>query len=113
VNESDAVAMIDAYCPFTDDPALSSTQQTQLLALAVTVDADGVAPSEAGWTPTYSRVGCWRAIAEGWQIKAGLAAPRFDFTTDGQSFRRSQIMDHCEAMAVKYRRKLAKSTGSA
>lgn len=49
------------------------------------------------WAPTFNLDA---AAAAGWRRKAGKVAPRFDFTTDGQQFRRSQLFAHCMEMAV-------------
>jgi hypothetical protein len=46
-------------------------------------------PAEEGYTPTYSVLGCRVA-------KRGKIVGRFDFTTDGQTFRRSQVLDHVD-----------------
>jgi hypothetical protein len=45
-------------------------------------------------------------------MKIGAAAGRFDFTTDGQSFRRSQIIDHLESIAAMAKRKLGTSVAA-
>lgn len=54
------------------------------------------------WTPTWDLN---TAAAEGWELKAGKAAARFDFGTDGQTFQRSQVIAHCHRMAATYRRR--------
>lgn len=106
MNYQDALLRLDVYLQPYDDPCLSQLEVDTLLdANALTVDVDGLTPSDDGYTPTYSVIGLYRAAAEGWTVKAGKAAGRFDFTTDGQQFRRSQIVDHCEGQAAKYRRK--------
>lgn len=58
------------------------------------------------WTPTWDLNA---AAAGGWQIKAGKAAGRFDFTTDGQQFNRSMVVAACRAQAAEYRRKVSAS----
>lgn len=57
----------------------------------------------AAWAGTYDLAA---AAAEGWEQKASLAAPRFQFTTDGQMFFRQQIHAHCKAQARAYRAKM-------
>lgn len=95
------------------EPVLSDEEVTDLLALAATVDADGLDPSDDGWTPTYSVQGIYRAAAEGWQIKDGRVEELFDFTTDGQTFSRSQkskmLHDKCQHQAAMWKRKLGAS----
>ncbi len=100
-----ALQWLYARCAATSDPVLPTWRLAELLTMAAVTDDDGYAPDEDDWTPTYGTQGLYRAAAEAWTIKAGMCADRFDFTTDGQTFRRSQVMDHCEALAARYRRK--------
>ena len=94
------------------EPCVSLADLDALLAEhAIAVDSDGYNPSDDGYTDTYSTVGVYRAAAEAWALRMGRAADRFDFTTDGQQFRRSQALDHFQAMADRYRRK-ASATAS-
>ncbi len=109
MNHAAAEYRFEAYCPPCRDPELTPDQVVIALEEAAAPDADGNPPSAVEWTPTYDTQGVWRAIVRGWEMKAANVADRFDFTTDGQTFRRSQVIDHCEAMAGRYRRKLAQS----
>ena len=59
------------------------------------------------WAPTWDLD---YAAELGWEMKAGKVAGRFDFTTDGQTFRRGQFITHCHQMAARFRRKRAGST---
>lgn len=92
------------------EPYLDAAAVAELLRMARTVDASGLAPSDEDWTPTYSIQGLYRAAAEGWDIKAAKASGNYDFTADGQTFRRSQVIDHCRAQAAIWRRKTNRST---
>lgn len=56
------------------------------------------------WTPTYDLNA---AAAAGWRIKAGRLAGRYDFQTDGQTFRRAQLLAHCRLMERMFRRRIA------
>ena len=58
------------------------------------------------WTPTYD---IHAAAVAGCLLKASKAAGRFDFTTDGQTFNRSQIIAHWRGMAADYRRRGARA----
>lgn len=58
------------------------------------------------WAPTFDLSA---AAAQGWRMKAGKAAGRFDFAEDGQQFSRSQVVAHCTAMAERYERRTAGS----
>lgn len=57
------------------------------------------------WTPTYDLNA---GAAHGWGIKAGKAAPRFNFTTDGQTFNRREIYANCLSEERRYRRRIAR-----
>lgn len=106
MNYSTAYARLELYAQPATEPTLAGDELAALLGEhAVTTDASGVLPTEPGWTPTYSTVGVWAAVREAWLLKAGRASDRFDFTTDAQNFRRSQVIDHCETMAARYARK--------
>lgn len=83
------------------DPTLTDAEVDDLLAGAKRTDADGLAPSDPAWTPTYDLD---QAAADGWEAKAGKAATGFDFGEDGQRFNRSQLFDQCMKMAALYRR---------
>jgi hypothetical protein len=45
-------------------------------------------------------------------LKRANAVGRFDFTTDGQMFRRNQVLDNIEGQIAILRRKLAQSVGT-
>lgn len=109
MNAAEALAYIVTRLHPDDDPALDANDVASLLALAAVPDADCLAPSDDDWAPTYHVVGCYRAIAEGWAIKRGKAVGRYDFTTDGQQFRRSQVRDQIDH---EHRRWLAKVQSS-
>jgi hypothetical protein len=51
------------------------------------------------WQPTYDLNA---AAAEGWRWKMAKLASGIDFTTDGQSFSKSQAFDHAKAMIEYY-----------
>ena len=104
-----ALAFIAARVHPEDDPTLDQADLVDLLAMAKTTDVDGYEPDDVLWTPTYSVQGCYRAVAEGWAIKRGKTVGHFDFTTDGQQFRRGMVRDHIDA---EQRRWLAKVQSS-
>lgn len=56
----------------------------------------------ADWAPTWDLEA---SAAEGWRWKAGKAASRFGFTTDGQQFAREQVIANCFEMAARYARR--------
>lgn len=60
----------------------------------------------AAWTNTYDLNA---AASKAWRLKAGKAASRFDFTTDGQSFHRKQVREACLAMVKEYAKSVVAS----
>ena len=60
-----------------------------------------------GWIPTYDLNA---AAADIWEEKAAGIADRYDFSADGQSYSRSQAVDHAQRMARYYRAKRAPRT---
>jgi hypothetical protein len=96
MNQAEALAYITDNLQPDSDPVLSPDEVVSLLDLAKVDDADGNTPDLDAWTPTYDRRGCARAIAEGWLRKRGKAVGRFEFITDGQTFRRQQILDQID-----------------
>ena len=106
MTEAEALARLKRMTDPDSDPALTADDVADCLAMSKLVDADGLAPSDASWTPTWDLN---RGAAEGWRRKAGRLAMRFDFSSDGQQFQRSQAVEHCERMAEQYRRRIVSS----
>lgn len=116
MNFTEAKAFVSLRAAQDQEPTISDEQVAQLLnELAVTTDSTGLEPDEEGWTATYSRLGCHRVLAEVWEIKAGEVSHRFDFLapTSGGLFKLSQIHDHCEAQARKWRNLVNHSVSNA
>jgi hypothetical protein len=86
-----------------EDPMLDDAEIGDLLAMSKLADSAGRAPSDTSWSPTWDLN---RGAAEGWRWKAAKVATRFDFTTDGQDFKRSQAYQACLEMAKRYSRKI-------
>jgi len=106
MTEAEALARLKRMTDADSEPALTEGDLADCLAMSKLVDADGLAPSDPSWTPTWDLN---RGAAEGWRRKAGKLATRFNFSTDGQTFYRSQTVEHCERMAEQYRRKIISS----
>jgi hypothetical protein len=106
MNAAEATTFIETRLRPDDDPTLTEAEVTSLLPLAAAIDVNDIEPGEDDWIPTYSTVGCYRAIAEGWSLKYGRIIGRFDFTTDGQQFQRSQMLDHIEHQRKTWARKV-------
>jgi len=103
---SEARDELEAMLAWEAVPALTTTEVTLCLNRSRVIDADGLAPSDADWTPTYDlNIGA----AHGWRLKAGKAAGLHDYRTAGLGVSKSQIRKACLAMADEYRRKIAAS----
>lgn len=115
MNLAEATSFVSRRAAITQEPVVSTADvQAMLAELAIVEDADGNSPTSDDWTETYSRLGCYRVIAEIWTIKAGEVAHRFDFLapTSGGLFKVSQIQDHCMAQANRYRGYLGESVSN-
>lgn len=110
MNANDARNFIAVRLQPDVDPALDPWEVEQLVELAACVDEDDNAPTSDDWTPTYDRIGCYSAIAEGYTIKHGKAVGRVEFTTDSQTFRRQQLLDHLEHQRRTYAAKVSVTT---
>jgi hypothetical protein len=74
-----------------------------------TVNDFGVVWADNGteWAPTYDLD---FAAMLAWERKAAIATSRYDFTTDGQTFRRGQVAAACREQAERYRRRRSGTT---
>lgn len=61
----------------------------------------------AKWTPTYDT---FAAIGDGWEMKASMCVGNYAFSSDGQTFNRQQVYDHCMDMAKSWKRRKAGTT---
>lgn len=86
------------------EPTLTEDELNELLAATALEDANGLAPLNEEWTPTYDLNA---AASQGWLIKAARAAALVDEPTAGVVT--SKIFDNCRAMARIYagKRKIA------
>ena len=87
-------------------PVLSDAVVEALLDTYASVDSNGLAPTDDGWTGTWYLNA---AAAEGWRRKAGLVAGDYTFMADGAQFSKGQVLGNCEQMAAMY---AAKDHGS-
>ncbi len=79
------------------EPALTEDDLDELLAATSLMDANGLAPLNEEWTPTYDLNA---AAAQGWLIKAARAASLTDEPTAG--IVTSRVFENCRAMARIY-----------
>jgi hypothetical protein len=93
----------------TSRPVLSPDDLIALLDLHKVPDASGLLVNDAGYTETWDADSLNRAAAEGWRWKAGRVAGEFDFSADGGSFNKGEIMAKCLEMEAHY---LARQVGT-
>lgn len=60
------------------------------------IDADGYEPDDTDWTATYD---LHAAAADIWDEKAAAVASDYDFSADGSSLQRSQVVAAYQRMA--------------
>ena len=84
---------------WSTDPTLSEDDLDAALAAAAKADADGLAPSDGGWKPTYDLNA---AAAAAWLVKAGRASPLTEIDPPGSGIVTSKVFDNCRAMARIY-----------
>lgn len=101
MTEAEARARLESMVAWSVAPALTVAEVNDLLNQARRADADGLAPSDTGWTPTWHLAS---AAAAGWRIKAGKVAHEFSFASDGQTHNRNEVLDMCLKMADRYAR---------
>lgn len=99
MTESEARARLQSMTAWDAVPALTADEVEELLVIARRPDEDGLLPSDDEWTGTWDlRYGA----AEGWRWKAAKTAGAYAFSSDGQSFSRSEMNAMCLEMARQY-----------
>lgn len=83
-------------------PELAEDELEECLAGVALEDANGFAPINEEWTPTYDLNA---AAAQAWLIKAARAVTMVDEPTAGVVT--SKVFDNCRAMARTFNRKRA------
>lgn len=94
-----ALTLLGEKVAATSRPVLSETALGALLDAYPVADATGRRPVDEGW------VGTWdlnAAAAEGWRMKAGKVAGDFNFSADGASYSKADVLAHCLEMETKY-----------
>lgn len=109
MNRASALARLTNMVAASSRPVLSSDDLTALLDLHRVPDADGLLVNEAGYTDTWDADCLNGAAAEGWRWKAGRVAGDFDFSADGASYSKGEVMAKCLEMEAHY---LARQSGS-
>jgi hypothetical protein len=80
-------------------PELDEDDLNGALATAAIADADGHAPTDISWTPTYDLCS---AASAGWLIKAARASSEVAVEGTEPEIVTSKVFDNCRAMARIY-----------
>ena len=80
-------------------PELTEDDLGAALATAAIADADGHAPTNVSWTPTYDLNA---AASAAWLIKAARASPEVVIEGTDPEIVTSKVFDNCRAMARIY-----------
>lgn len=105
-----ARARLERHAQASQAPALSADEVTDLLAMARTVDANGVAPDGTGYVPTWTDAGLERAASVGWLWKAGKA--KYDVKAGSTEAKRSQMEAICRRQADAFAGRSAPAGGA-
>ncbi|MFM9904817.1 MAG: hypothetical protein ACKVQJ_09630 [Pyrinomonadaceae bacterium] len=81
------------------EPALTEADLDELLAASALQDANGLAPLNEEWTPTYDLNA---AAGRGWLIKAGRASSLVEVDPPGSGIVTAKVFENCRAMARLY-----------
>lgn len=109
ISTSTAITRLRTMVAATHPPALSPEVIADLIDQAARPDANGVRPSETGWTPTYDLPA---AAAKGWRVKQALAASDTTVSMDGATYNRAEVTANAERMAKHYESMAASYGGS-
>jgi hypothetical protein len=89
----------------TARPALDSAKLGAILDAHARVDANGLTPADDGWTPTWDLNG---AVASVYRRKAAQVAGDYNFSADGLTVSKGDVLANLLAMEAHY---AGKSTG--
>lgn len=88
------------------EPALTEAEVGSLLNAAAIKDADGFAPADEDWTPTYD---VNKAAATAWLIKAARASDQTAVDPPESGIVTSKVFDNCLRMSRIYTKKASAS----
>ncbi len=101
-NEMTALDKLKALTAWETEPVLTETEVEDILENAAVTDAEGNAPSNDDWTPTYD---INRAAAEAWLIKAARASASTEIDPPESGIVTSQIFENCIKMSREFKAK--------
>ncbi len=90
---------LKALTAWDTEPALTETEVESLLDASAIADADGLAPTDGEWTPTYNLN---KAAATGWLIKAARASDQTAVDPPESGIVTSRVFENCLKMSRVY-----------
>jgi hypothetical protein len=103
MTREEAIARVSLYAAPDKAPTVTPEEVGQVVDAARTADVNGLPPGGTGYVDTWDLNA---AIAAVWAIKAARCAGDFNFSADGASYSKADILAHCLEMEAQY---LAKS----
>ena len=94
-----AVSLLSDMTAATSRPTLAQARLEDLVDRFSMADRYGVAPKDDGWEPTWNLNA---AAAEGWRLKAAAVAGDFNFSADGASYSKADVLAHCLELEAKF-----------
>lgn len=99
-----AIARLTRMAAADVEPQLDALDLEYLLAMSRLVDEFGRSAEDPDWIGTWNLN---RAAAKAWEMKAGKCSDKFNFSSDVNSFQRTQVFDHCIKMADRFGKKVS------
>lgn len=100
MNREGAVSLLSDMCAATSRPTLDPARLADLVDRYAMADRYGVFPTDTdNWEPTWNLNA---AAAEGWRLKAAKVAGDFNFSADGASYSKADVLAHCLDMEAKF-----------
>lgn len=99
MDETEALATLRDYLGGDSRPELGQDTLERLVRRFKLEDRDGRRPDDDGWLGAYALNA---AAAEGWRMKGSKVAADFNFSADGASFSKGDVMAKCLEMEQHY-----------
>lgn len=94
-----ALTLLTEKVAATSRPVLDPAVVSALLDANPQEDRTGRGPTDTLWEGTWDLNA---AAAEGWRMKAGKVAGDFNFSADGASYSKADVLAHCLEMESRY-----------
>lgn len=106
----DALVRVGMYANPDQAPALTPEQVGLVLDSCAILDLDGRLPTDPAWTGRWDEN---LAVAECYAIKASKVAGNFNFSADGASYNKGDVLANLLEMEAKYRARAGAGAGGA